>query len=114
MKAPLAVAVCQMASIDDWSANLQQILNQSEQALLLGLGDLLCFPENSLYMRLDKSQRVPTVELEDPIFDPLVAFAKKHNAYLYLGSVPITLNGERYNSAVILTPDGKRLAPYQK
>ncbi len=114
MKEPLAAAICQLTSIDDWLANVDQVLELSEKALKLGPTDILCFPENSLYMRLNKNQIVPSIDLQSDLFRPIEDFAKSNDCYIYLGSVPLKINGEVYNSTIILTPQGERLAPYQK
>lgn len=114
MKTPLAVAICQMTSIDDWNANSDQALSLAKKALQIGPVDLVCFPENALYMRLDKKQKIPSVTIQSEIFAPFEEFAKANDCFIYLGSVPLLMQGRVFNSTVIITPLGERLAPYQK
>ncbi len=103
-----------MTSVDDWNVNVETALQLAKQALKLGPVDLLCFPENALYMRLDKTQKMPSINLQSEVLKPFEEFAKANDCHVYLGSVPLLMQGKVFNSTVIITPLGERLAPYQK
>jgi predicted amidohydrolase len=109
----LKVAVVQMTSVDDWTANIdwcaQKIQSVSNQNV-----DVICFPENALYMRLIKSAKIPAATVEAHRFDVFENLAKSLNTFLYFGSVPLVIDGKTYNSTLIFTPAGQRLTPYQK
>jgi predicted amidohydrolase len=114
LKSSLAIAACQMTSVDNWQENREQALELAHQAIRLGPTDLICFPENALYFRVDKNQPMPSIELESDLLKPFEEFARQNNCYIYFGSIPLNMKGETYNSTVILTPQGERVAPYQK
>lgn len=78
------------------------------------MADVYCFPENALYMRLQKDEKIPAISLESDVFEPFVEKARELKAYFYFGSVPLLLNGKVFNSTVVIDPEGNRTAPYQK
>lgn len=108
----LKVAVCEMTSSDSWQKNQVDILGKLE-SLPEGT-ELVSFPENSLYMRLREGEKIPAVELDDPIFVPLSVAAKEKKLWIHLGSVPLLLGGKIQNATVMIDPDGRRTTPYQK
>lgn len=103
-----------MTSVDDWDENIESCLNLALRAVRDSSVDAIFFPENSLYMRLNRSESIPSIELSDRRFDSISTFAKKHGCYMFLGSLPLRVSDKVYNSNVIITPEGERLAPYQK
>jgi deaminated glutathione amidase len=110
----LNVAICQMTSVDDYQKNLLQIQDLLTQIKKPEDTDLICFPENALFQRLSEGERVQTFELSDSVFDPLVLYATKYKTYIYLGSVPLNIKKQVHNSSVMITPEGKKEALYQK
>lgn len=114
MKDQLKIAVAQMTSVDDWNENIKSCLELASKAVNSSSVDAIFFPENSLYMRLNKSENIPSIELGDQRFDAISEFAKKNDCYMFLGSLPLKVQGKVYNSNVVITPGGERLAPYQK
>lgn len=114
MSQELKIAVCQMTAVDDVQANLKQI-----EALLGEVPStegvrLFCFPENCLYMRVNEGEAIPPFSLKDPVFSDLAVLARKHKAYLHLGSVPLQMGDFLYNSSVIISDEGKIETSYQK
>lgn len=109
----LKVAVCQLTSVDDFQANLQQI-----QALLGRLEgdvpDLVCFPENALYFRMREGTTVPGIEAKDELLHVISHWAKRTGAVVHLGSVPLKRGVRLFNSSLFLTPDGAVHDNYQK
>lgn len=114
MKETLAVAICQMTSTDDWKSNVDQAIRLANEAFHQGKVDLLCYPENSLYMRMDKTQKIPSIKLTDSIFDTFKELSKERDCIVYFGSVPLNIGNASYNSTVLVYPDGRVEAPYQK
>lgn len=113
-KSPLHIGLAQMTSSDDWLENrhwvLERVSNFSDENAV----DLYFFPENSLYLRLDRRAKMQSRSVDDVYFDSLSELSSRTGATLYFGSVPLRFDDGVFNSALILTPDGQRLTPYQK
>lgn len=116
MSDQLKIALCQMTSVDNVEANLQQIEEIIQQVDGSGPHSvrLFCFPENCLYLRTAEGEAIPSFELGDPVFQRLAALAKKRNAFFHLGSVPVRKVGAVYNASVIISDDGRVETSYQK
>lgn len=109
----LRVAVCQLQSIDDVETNLRSILVLLEQIREKGGADIICFPENCLYLRLSK-QPIPGVSLQDAAFETLKAKADQFNAFIFFGSVPLKEDGKLSNATVLCAPGEKPKVVYRK
>lgn len=109
----LTVAVCQLTSIDDVQSNLRQILDLLAQ-IESDVPDLICFPENALYMRLKEGEPLPGLSINDPAILSLASWAKAKGSYLHLGSVPLLQEGRLFNASLLLTPEGSVLDLYNK
>lgn len=114
MSSELVVAMVQMTSIDDVDANLLQIEALLEQAFSQGNPRLVCFPENCLYMRLVEGEKIEGFSIHHPVFQRLGELARKYDAYLHLGSVPLYVDNHFYNSSALVTPEGEIQPSYQK
>jgi deaminated glutathione amidase len=112
-KAPeLTLAVCQLTSTDDVKANVAQMLG-----LLNDLSDdvdLVCFPENCLYFRVEAGEQPPRLKLDDPSIQKLSGWAKQNGIPLHLGSVPIEDSGRLFNASLLLQVDGSVEVVYKK
>ena len=109
----LDVAVCQLTSIDDVDANVQQILGLLSK-LETHPPDFISFPENALFFRLREGEKIPSIALDDPRIEPLKAWALRFKSYIHLGSIPREENGRLFNSTVLIEPDGRVRDVYQK
>lgn len=110
----LDVAVCQLTSIDDVEANVSQILSVLKE-LEAAPPDLVCFPENALYLRIKEGSDIPGLSLNDARLNPLAAWARTQNCYVHLGSIPrADGNGRLFNSSVLIGPDGVARDVYRK
>lgn len=108
----LDVAVVQLTSVDNVKANVDQILKIFE--LLPQELDLICLPENSLFFRLSKNEKIPSVELSDSEIQRLQSFVDQRQVGVMLGSIP-NGDGERpYNATVFLRPGQKPEILYRK
>lgn len=110
---PLKVAVCQMTSIDDVEKNLEQILE------LLGQVpdgvDLVCFPENSLYLRLHRASETPKMTVSEPCLARLQGVVDQRKFDLFLGSAPMANRlGRPGNATVYFTPGITPKVVYKK
>lgn len=109
----LSVAVCQLTSVDDVQANLNQILGLMK-SLESDPPDLICFPENALYFRLREGEPMAAIEVEGDVVQKLSAFSVKFGSVIHLGSVPLLRGDRLYSSSVVLMPDGTIHDHYQK
>lgn len=113
-KTELNVAVVQTQSVDDLAANQQHLLSllnsiPSDRSL-----DLICFPENALYLRVISGEEIPALDLHDPIFLPFKEWAKRRNCALHFGSVPLKQAQKTGNSGVWITTAGEVEEGYTK
>jgi predicted amidohydrolase len=112
MSGELKIALCQMTSVDDVSANslqIKKLINDSEAGIRL-----FCFPENCLYMRVREGESIPAFSLQDPVFGDLATLAKERNAFIHLGSVPLQLGPSVFNSSILISDQGTLETSYQK
>jgi predicted amidohydrolase len=110
----LVVAVSQMTSVDDLQKNLESIAADIEKAGQSQGVDLICFPENCLYLRVKEGEAIQFLNLQESFWLSLQNLAKTYRLAIHFGSVPLLINSIPYNSAVFIQPDGKILANYQK
>ena len=109
----LTVAVCQLTSIDEYRNNLNQIVGLLE-SLERDVPDLVCFPENALYLRLREGEPIPGIEASSELLHLLSQWSVRYKSVIHIGSVPLSRGGRLYNSSIVLTPDGAVHDNYQK
>lgn len=108
----LKVAITQMTSVDDVEKNLTQmvdLLGQISEPV-----DLVLFPENCLYLRVQEGETVPFLQLSHPVFEKLSEEAKKRKWALHLGSVPVELPEGKFNCSLLIDENGTVQPTYQK
>lgn len=109
------IALAQMTSVDDLNANLEVIDNLIRKAKLMDpLVQMVCFPENALYMRIQEGAGLPTIQLTDPAFQKLQAVATELRLVIHLGSVALTEGDRVFNSSVVIRPHQSAEASYRK
>ena len=109
----MKVSVVQMQSVDSWELNLETILRLLDQEKMRNR-DLICFPENSLYMRVVEGEKIPFQTLDWAGFRQLSEKARTIHSNLHLGSLPLELEGEPFNASVFVGRDGSIKSSYQK
>lgn len=114
MGSRLRVIVLQLQSIDDIQSNLDQIESLLTDVRAGEAPALVCLPENALYMRMREGETIPGLELSDPAFERMKIRAAEKNLVFHLGSVPLQWLGKLANSSVMIWPDGRIEASYQK
>lgn len=114
----LNVHVAQMNSVDSLQKNLEQIFELLDQVPNLpngqGQPQLVCFPENCLFLRLKDKGEIPAINLKDSFWMDLQKVAQAKNAVLHFGSVPLKGGAKLLNSSVTLKPGGVAEATYAK
>jgi deaminated glutathione amidase len=116
-KKPLRVGVLQMQSTDNVEANIEKALSSIDRVGRNGC-DLICLPENALYLRLKRDvQKVETVfDLTESFWRKFSTAAKTHNVHILIGSVPLKKDGAEKpaNTTVWVKSDGTIVAAYEK
>lgn len=109
----MKVSVVQMQSVDSWEVNLEKTLDLLAREEMRNR-DLVCFPENSLYLRLVEGETIPYQTLNWDGFQKLSEIAVKISSNLHLGSVPLKVGSETYNASIFIGRDGQLRSSYQK
>ncbi len=114
MKPSLLVAAAQMTSVDSWEKNLESISRLAKEACREEDTDIVFFPENSLYMRLDPNDEFPGFNLEHQSFADLKSLANQLGCAIVLGSVLTRAKLKPFNSTVVIEPDQSPRLLYNK
>ena len=101
----LRVAIVQLNSVDSIEKNIQEIVNKAGK--ITDPVDLICLPENAVYLRLDSKTQFPLVDEKTVDWGPLQKLADQKDAGLMVGSAPWTQDGVMYNSTLFFRPGGK-------
>ena len=113
--APLNVAVLQMNSGSDKSANMSQALELIDRAAGNG-ADLVVLPEVWTYLGPDEGNRPNAEPVPGPIAELLADRARRHGIHLHGGSYLESRQDEPglFNTTVVFNPDGDIIARYSK
>jgi predicted amidohydrolase len=106
------VAVCQMQSTENVLSNLEQL-----EAILEAVPeqlDVAVFPENCLFLRIQKQSPIPFFNLKDPCFARLRQIAEQRKTALLLGSVPLTEGTQVFNAMVLCRAGAEPEVVYRK
>ncbi len=114
----MRVGLAQYGATSDKAANLAKALEVAADAGRRGV-DLLVFPEVYMYRRPNDSAIAPAEIAEDldgPFMSAVSRAAVEHRLHLVMG-MSERAPGESYrayNTAVLISPEGRRLAVYRK
>lgn len=103
----LRVAILQLNSVDSVEKNIQEILKKA--AKITEPVDLICLPENSLFLRLDSKTALPRLNAQSLDWSVFQKLADEKDAGIMLGSVPWEQDGDLFNSTLFFRPGGKGL-----
>lgn len=109
----MRVHVVQLCTTNDKTKNLKLLLEHLN-SLDLRPQDLICLPENSLFMRATREDPVESFKLTDKEILQLSEWCTQKNVCLHLGAIPLEINGKIYNSSLRITSDGSVINDYQK
>src|SRR5690606_33354395 len=102
----------QMNGTDDVSANVEAIMSRLENLRDI---DVLCLPENCLYLRVDRKLTKPSgLTLEEDFWPRFREWAKKTKTHILFGSVPLRGETKLKNSTVYVSALGEMKEVYQK
>ncbi len=111
---PLKVALLPMTSIDDPVTNLQFIKKAIKK--LDRDTRLLCLPENSLFLNLDKTpiSSKQAFDKDSKEIQTLCQLASENQLYIHMGGIPWLMDGKVYNEALLITDQGEIVETYEK
>lgn len=109
----IKIAIAQMCSVDSVEDNfpvIENLINKAkgEEA------EIIFFPENCLYMRLDKSTIPPYLKLKDKVIDRISQLALELKIAVHLGGVGVSDQANQFNASIFIREDGSREIAYRK
>lgn len=108
----IKIGLAQLNSNDDVNRNVDQIINLLE-SVSIGV-DIVFFPENSLFFRIDEKDSVNYFTLDSIEFKKIAAVSALKKVFVHLGSVPLMDQGVPSNASILITPDQKIIPSYKK
>ncbi len=107
----LRLALVQLTSNDNVEQNVESVINalndiQSEV-------DLVCFPENTFYFRINKEDQMQAVDLTEAFWSKIQAWCEQKDAAVSIGGTPLAKNNKIYNSTIWVDKNGVQ-NPYDK
>lgn len=109
----MKIGLAQLNSTDDVDKNIQSIVNLIELARI-EKPDLLLFPENSLYFRINDVENVKALSLEADCFAKLEALSLETQIAFHLTTAVLDQNIHVYNASVFIEPGQKAKIIYKK
>ena len=111
----MRVAIVQLSSTDDLSANLALAEDGIQEAAERGAG-FVTLPENFAYMRREGARFPCVQEPNGELMRTLSGWAQRHRIWLLGGTLPEAIpDDERvYNTSLLYSPDGEEAARYRK
>jgi predicted amidohydrolase len=111
----MLVGVAQVCATDDLAANLKRAAELVDTAVDRG-AELVCLPENFVYMRREGSVFPCAQDLDGEIVGLLRDLAERHRVWILGGSFPEVIAGESrvHNTSVLIASDGSVAAVYRK
>jgi predicted amidohydrolase len=108
-------AAVQMTSTEDRKKNLKSAGRLARQAAERG-ADLIALPENFAYLRSEGSRIRFSEGLDGELGGWLAELARELGCHLLAGSVPEKIPRRKriYNTSLLFSPKGERLAVYRK
>lgn len=104
MRKSLRLGLAQMTSNDDIQANLQNVEFLYKKALG-ERADLVVFPENTLFMRLQSGAAVSGVDLQGPEISHLAKLVENSEVPMLL-TTAVKLGGQRFHNSTLLLEKG--------
>jgi deaminated glutathione amidase len=115
MQNDLRVAIVQMNSQDDKTANVSAAMAGIERAAREG-ARLVSLPEVWTYLGPSEGSAAAAETIPGPLTDQLAATARDLDLYLHAGSIYERVEGEAriYNTTVVFDPQGEIIGTYRK
>lgn len=110
----LTVATFQVCSTDSLEQNYRKISKMIESIENIDEVDLCVFPENAIYISIDKNEKPPVIDFNHSFFAYIKNLAKSTNTAFHLGSLPIYKENKLFNSSLFCDANGELSFPYDK
>ena len=110
------IAMVQTTSTDDFAANLATALQRVDEAAQLGV-ELIAFPEVFLYIGGKQGKLAHAVTLEGEVVGRFRDAARRHKAWILLGSVHEQIPGRAdkvHNTSILIDAEGNLAGSYRK
>lgn len=107
------VAIVQMDTRDDYEANMRAAFSYIDEAAAKG-ARLIVFPE--VFNYIGTTERTPEEIPNGPTISRMAEKAREHSVWIHCGSISELIpNGKKkYNTSVLLNPEGEVIAKYRK
>jgi predicted amidohydrolase len=111
----LPVALVQLDATDEVEANIERATDLAAQSASTG-ARLVVLPEYLHYRGADDGFRASARPIPGPFTDAFAAVARRHDAWILMGSVAESGagDGRPYNTSVLIDPTGSIAATYRK
>ncbi|MBC7420097.1 MAG: carbon-nitrogen hydrolase family protein [Bdellovibrio sp.] len=109
----MKIGLAQLNSIDDLKENFKNILNLIELAKI-EKPDLIIFPENSLYFRLETEAKIKAIRLDDLIFVDLQKISDQTQMAFHLTTAIEDYDKKVFNTSVFIQPGKPVMILYRK
>lgn len=111
---PLKIGVVQMTSGEDIPTNVAAVMSALEK-LRTAKCDLICLPENALYLRIDKkSLPKEAMNLKESFWRKFQTYADETKSVILFGSVPCKKGRKSVNATVAVGLQKKPKIVYEK
>lgn len=112
----MIIAAAQLNSVDDINVNLEAIEKLIQEASQLSENErpqMIFFPENSLYLRINQDEKMPEIKLEDRAFERLQKLTDQTKIVLHL-TTNLIVDGKNWNASVLIEPGKTPQVIYRK
>lgn len=112
----MRVALAQMTSVNNLDYNFQQIekiILECDKNSAETKPQIIFFPENSLFFRIDDGEKIQPLSVTDLIFQKLKKLSQSTQIYLHL-TTAILDSGKVWNASVLVSPFAEPRVVYKK
>ncbi len=110
----LKIGFFQMTSIDDVSINHAKMIEAIKKMLSQHELDLVCFPESSLYFRINEGEKISGISESNSLWDEFAQIAAQNKVFIHLGAIPFRDLEGLWNASVYFDDMGKKHISYRK
>ncbi|MCB0348777.1 MAG: carbon-nitrogen hydrolase family protein [Bdellovibrionales bacterium] len=109
----MLIRLVQMCTTNSKTKNINNIIDHLNSQNV-SIGEMICFPENSLFLRATRKDPVETFTLNDPEIGLLKDWCVNKQVFMHLGAIPLAIDNKVYNASVRISMDGKIESQYKK
>ncbi|MBC7741402.1 MAG: carbon-nitrogen hydrolase family protein [Bdellovibrionaceae bacterium] len=109
----MKIGLAQLNSVDDLNENFKSIVRLIEIAKV-DKPELIIFPENSLYFRLDTHSKVKAIKMSDPILLDLQRISDQTKIALHLTTAVEDADNKIFNASILIQAGKQPIIIYRK